>query len=521
MNITIHIGQTTARLWHIRLLERLSGRPGVNVTVSASRESRDLPRGMELLFRFETLLHGLARPGLATLAAPGSLARFDSATGSPPDLTIDLEGTLPADQKKVWRLTFDGGAGQQSLLASVVASRAPVAALQNGTDIVAIGRLGTDRGGITLAAFEDCLARVITLIVAALDGAASKHLPSQGPDEALPEPAPHAFGFWNTGKKAAKDVARALLRRVYAHIYNTPHWRVGWRKLAGEDTISLRRHPASGWTSIADDRHRFFADPFPFEFKGAVTLFVEEYDHRLGKGIISAIPFGPTGPADHAEPVLELPHHLSYPFVFEQDGEVWMIPESCAAGSIDLYRATDYPRGWVHAARLVDGIVASDATIVKHDGRWWMFATVQDNGGAYSDALYLWSAPDFRGPWTPHARNPVLIDVASARSAGHIVEREGSLIRPVQDCRLGYGNALGIARIIRLDDEGFEQVVETTLRAGPAWPGRRLHTLNSAGGFEFIDGSGTARRRIKDIFGFNKKPAIVHSPCPDTKTSAI
>ena len=42
--------------------------------------------------------------------------------------------------------------------------------------------------------------------------------------------------------------------------------------------------------------------------------------------------------------------------------------------------------------------------------------------------------------------------------------------------------------------DGFEQVVETILTPGPRWPGRRLHSLNRAGPYEFIDGSGTAPR---------------------------
>ncbi|MBL7406346.1 formyl transferase, partial [Escherichia coli] len=82
---------------------------------------------------------------------------------------------------------------------------------------------------------------------------------------------------------------------------------------------------------------------------------------------------------------LELETHLSYPFVFEADGQVWMIPESHASGTIDLYRATDFPRGWVHEAVLLDGVVAGDATLLQHGGRWWMFATVRAGGGSYSD----------------------------------------------------------------------------------------------------------------------------------------
>lgn len=143
-----------------------------------------------------------------------------------------------------------------------------------------------------------------------------------------------------------------------------------------------------------------------------------------------------------------------------------MIPESCSAGRVDLFRATAFPGGWVKEVALIDGVTASDATLIERDGLWWLFATVRDGGGSFSDALHLWSAPDFRGPWTPHPRNPVLIDIASARPAGEMIIRDGQLLRPVQDCRLGYGKALGIARVTQLDGDGFAQEVESIIEAG-------------------------------------------------------
>jgi hypothetical protein len=94
----------------------------------------------------------------------------------------------------------------------------------------------------------------------------------------------------------------------------------------------------------------------------------------------------------------------------------------------------------------------------------------------------------------PHPANPILIDAASARPAGNLVQRNGRLWRPVQDCRNGYGRAIGLAEVTRLDAEGFDQVVRTILRPGREWPGRRLHTLNRAGHLECIDGSATSHR---------------------------
>ena len=393
------------------------------------------------------------------------------------------DGAMPG--QATWRVTFDGIAGEAAALAALTQSRTPVVSIVDATGaVIASGHPGTESGGVLTLAYRDILARTATLIVGALDGAR----PTLD--------AEHRPGHLDTAgvaRFAAKSLARAVARKLYGLCYNAPHWRVGWRHVDGPDVIDLRAHPAGGWRDLPDDGSRFYADPFPFEHNGRTFVFVEDFVHALGYGVISVVEFDAGGPLGTPRPVLDIGTHLSYPFVFARDDAVFMIPETVATNTLDLYRAVSFPDRWEKEATLLPGIQASDATLFEHDGRWWMLACVRDEG-AFSDALHVWSAPDFRGPWQPHRRNPVLIDIASARPAGRVVSRDGALIRPFQDCRDGYGAALGLARITRLDDDVFEQQVETILRPGPLWPGRRLHTLNRAGRLECIDGSATARR---------------------------
>ncbi|MDP4023644.1 formyl transferase [Methylobacterium sp. NEAU 140] len=496
--VTVRLARGRLRTWHLRLLDALARRPDCRLGIAVSAgDAPDLPPNAELLFRLEAAIHGLPRPGLATAVGAAALQPYSGPEAGAPDLVLDLSDTSPAgaDAPATWRLDFDGVPGEAGLLAALFAGRAPVAVLRGADGApVAVGRFGAESKTVMLAAFEDYLARTLTLILAALDGGAGAL-----PDDDARRLAPSAgfdLGAVEARRRALGGLARQVARRVREVGFHRERWRVGWRRIAGPDVIDLRRHPEAGWTDLPDDGRRFYADPFAIARDGAVTLFVEEFAYASGKGVISAVRFGPDGPVGRPEPVLERDVHLSYPFVFEAEGEVWMIPESCAAGTIDLYRAARFPGGWTHAATLVGGVTASDATLLRHGGRWWLFATVRDGGGSYSDALHLWWADDFRGPWTSHPKNPVLIDVASARPAGPIVVRGGALIRPVQDCRGGYGAALGLARILRLDEGAFSQVVETRLGPGPAWPGCRLHMLSAAGGLEFIDGSRRARPRF-------------------------
>ena len=103
-------------------------------------------------------------------------------------------------------------------------------------------------------------------------------------------------------------------------------------------------------------------------------------------------------------------------------------------------------------------------------------------------------ADELVGPWSAHPKTPVLIDAGGARQAGQFHLGCGKLWRPVQDCRGGYGRALGLAEVTTLDERNFDQVVRTIPRPDANWLGRRLHTLNRFGRLECIDGSRNSLR---------------------------
>ncbi len=482
MKIDLRVDRGALRRWHLSLAERLGRRPGAQVGFRWAEGAGGSFKMAEALFQIETLLFGLGRGGPAQRIGEDALAPF--ASPGEAYLVIDLAREPASVGARVWRVECDGVGLEPGLLAAAITGRTPTVRVLGPSGPLAMARPGADHMGLVAATFEEWLERTATLIEAALDGAAVAVLPPI-PDDAPMGFDPSALAASRWVKRAGKTFKQAAVRGVYSALCHAPHWRVGWRRKRDDLAGGL----GGGWTDLLDDGQRFYADPFPVVWRGRTFLFVEDFAHRLGKGIISVAEFGPEGPLAAPEPALEMPGHLSYPNVFERDGEMWMIPESGASGSIDLYRARAFPFSWTLEARLAEGVVASDATLTEWAGRWWMFATVRDGGGAHSDALHLWSAPDFRGPWTAHPRNPVLIDIASARPAGRMFTAGGVLYRPVQDCRAGYGAALGFARVERLDDSGFAQTIETIIRPGADWPGRRLHTYNAAGGFEFIDGS--------------------------------
>lgn len=405
------------------------------------------------------------------------------------DLRHDPQDKWPADTL-VLQPRFNGGTGENALAAALFFGGTPyieIIAAKGEDDprIVAGGMASLEAAEGTGGAMEAVWSRVIPLIIKARTTFDTK--------APLADPATRDvrhISTVNIARYGAKAVAQAAARAAYRLCCHAPHWRIGWRQaVEGNDVWS--RHDLGGerWQVLADPGDHFYADPFPMFRDGRDYLFFEDLDHKTGKGVISVVAFDDQGRPGEARVVLEEPWHLSYPFLIEEEGEIYMIPEASLSGEISIYRAVDFPAGWRKEAVLVSGVEAADATVIRHGGRYWMFAVVRDGIGGYSDTLMIWHAPALFGPWTAHSGNPLLVDDRSARPAGSMIVRNGTLWRPVQDCRNGYGTALGLARVDRLTTRSFEQTVETVLRSSAEWPGRKLHTLNSNGRIETIDGS--------------------------------
>lgn len=283
----------------------------------------------------------------------------------------------------------------------------------------------------------------------------------------------------------ARELAAYGLTRAWQDLLHRRQWFVAARP--GDGDPLRPGFAAEPFAPLYPPKGTGWADPFLFERQGRQWLFVEEIPGR-GKGELSVLERLPDGTWGPSRPVLREPFHLSYPQVFEHGGAVYMTPESGAARQVRLYRATDFPGGWVLDRVLLDDVAAADATFLEHGGRWWLFATVKRPGGSSWDELCLFHAPGRLGPYEPHPLNPVVRDVRRGRPAGRILERGGRLFRPAQDSSGCYGRALAILEITRLDPEGYEE--RPVARLGPDMlPGSFcLHAFEAQGGLEVVDG---------------------------------
>jgi hypothetical protein len=501
MRIEFHGGAASLRRWHLDLATRLEAAGHmVGLTRSADSAGMAGSAGLSLLVALERRLFAVP-PALRSepVQWPSQL----SAPREACDLVIVLDGAAPAAEGGAAALLplYDGEAGEAAAIEALLDGRAPFLAVAIAKPGDAEARLlatalpALEEPRVFTASLERVCAHMGALILRAV-----AHLAEARADAAMPALASPAAprrptpGLARAGAFAARNLAAKIANRLTRLCAHREHWRIGWRMTAQDEVSARLALPGGSYAFLPDDARRFYADPFVFWRDGTAYVFCEEFPYATGKGVISVFAIGKDGKAGEPRIVLERPYHLSYPMVFERDGAIFMIPETSANRSVELYRALRFPDQWALEATLLQDLSAADATLVERNGRLWLFAALAEEGGSSWDALGLFHAERLAGPWTAHAGNPVLVDASSARPGGMMVERMGRLIRPAQDCTGGYGSALALCSVDRLDPENYAQTVLARLAPRPDWGFHGLHTLNAAGGIEVIDCVGRRAR---------------------------
>lgn len=151
------------------------------------------------------------------------------------------------------------------------------------------------------------------------------------------------------------------------------------RKVMGEKevyTIAVRPRPtaegteplpalgAGPYTMLPGREGWWFADPLLCHLGGKRWLFAEAMDLSTGKGRLEVCELHDDGSIDGWRVALEEDFHLSFPMVFDWNGEVWMIPETGHDHSLRLYRCRVFPTKWELVQRFATDEELCDAILV-------------------------------------------------------------------------------------------------------------------------------------------------------------
>jgi len=131
-----------------------------------------------------------------------------------------------------------------------------------------------------------------------------------------------------------------------------------------------------------------------------------------------------------------------------------------------------------------------DSTILKLDGKYWIFGTQSDNGDDYK--LHIFISDSLLGNYKAHPLNPIKNGLDGTRSAGSLFEVDGVLYRPAQNCKKSYGESITINRVTDLTETTFSEDSFMTIRIDSAQPSNcgvhSIHTLNILGDLIVVDG---------------------------------
>jgi hypothetical protein len=456
--------------WHHTIISIL--RQDFEIDVYTSAQVRRYPTIIRLWMRLERFAFGefdLARHVIT------SAPLWCDAQAKQYSLIFNFsEASLVSSDLRVIEPRFEGHLDSLKLLAVLFARQNPYISVHIGQAHPIVASYLAIQDRIVLSrGLRVSFARLVVLIERAV------HHLKQGTCAAI-LPTPAKVVSYDKKIRASLFLVRFLLDKSFGRLCRRlqyrEHWSVAllqldqWKMSSGQPSLKDAY-------VLPDDGKRYYADPFLFSNNGQNWLFVEEYDYGTGKGCVSCAEI--VGPKiKPPTQVLVRPYHLSYPFVFRHQGGIYMIPESGANRTVELYRARAFPFEWELVKVLLRDVELYEATLFWYEERWWMFCAMAHQGGSTQDELAIFYSESLEGPWSAHRLNPVKSDCRSARPAGRVIIVDRRLVRPAQDCEARYGSSLVWLEIEELTPECFREreiarwYPTATLRANG------MHTFN-------------------------------------------
>jgi len=229
-----------------------------------------------------------------------------------------------------------------------------------------------------------------------------------------------------------------------SHPFEVSNWKL--IKNIQSDTSFIKRNPA-----------QIVADPFLFVHKNCLFVFYEK-QMSIGNGIIEMIKTKDM--INWTEPitVLKRSTHLSYPFVFEEAGVIFMIPETYQEKNVQLCKANPDLTEWSVEKIILQGDEYVDSSIIRHGHIYYLFTTVLRENNKYELQLYF--SKDLYGEFEKHPKSPIAVGHSAGRCGGAIFEFDNKMYRPTQICKNYYGESLSIYKIKVLTTKDYQEDIE-------------------------------------------------------------
>lgn len=214
-----------------------------------------------------------------------------------------------------------------------------------------------------------------------------------------------------------KQLKIFILNNIYNFLGYRHEWSVSFSK-----STNFNIDPSKSLT-IENPPNRFLADPFLIAYEGINYCFVEDFCYKNKKGRISCYKIF----ENSYEPlgiVIEENFHLSFPYIFKFNGEIYMCPETAQAEEIRLYKSIKFPHEWAFEKILIQKIVSVDTVIFEDDGLWFLLTnTCSGKLNERNSELHIYYADNpLSENWIKSPENPIIFDSQKARNGGFFIQ---------------------------------------------------------------------------------------------------
>ena len=118
--------------------------------------------------------------------------------------------------------------------------------------------------------------------------------------------------------------------------------------------------------SIKKNKNYYFADPFIFEYNNKYFLLVERFSLKKKVGYIDQYIFDKNfNLLSINENILNLNTHSSYPFIYYENSNIYMIPETSNLEKVLLYKFNFLDYTWELVKTLLENIILIDCNFKK------------------------------------------------------------------------------------------------------------------------------------------------------------
>jgi len=275
-------------------------------------------------------------------------------------------------------------------------------------------------------------------------------------------------------------VLSKIVRRLNGKYYR---WGVAYQFVDDWRDVTLWRSKR-----IPNPPNRFLADPFVIKKDGNHYCFMEDYDYTSKRAHISVYEIT----KDSCKEIgiaLKEDFHLSYPFIFKHENEIYMCPETHDSKEIRIYKCVEFPLRWEISKILMSDVSAVDTNIFFKGGKWWMITNLCTSlKPLFNSEMHVFSSDLLMSDdWHPHPKNPIFIDPLIGRNGGLIVQ-DDDVYRVFQKQGFDlYGESLGVSKIVKVDMS--EYVEEIQFEVDPIFFDRLkgTHTYSFSEGLLAID----------------------------------